>query len=608
MTGGKARAVDLRFGKIPLFHKPIVMVHWQKNLVMSAINLSERNVVRGGALLLALLWLALGCRQKAPSVYTIATSAEGDSAMVVTAHPLATATGLRILRAGGNAVDAAVAIQFTLAVVYPAAGNLGGGGFMLIVPPEGEPAALDFRERAPGTAFAGMYLDALGEVIPDASVLGALAAGVPGTVDGMVEAHRRYGRLPWPELLRDAIDHARQGIFLTEIEARFLNERRDLFLQVNRRDTPFTARLTWQEGDRLVQLELAATLVRIRDHGREGFYGRETAAMILEEMQRSGGWISARDLEDYRSVWREPLRGEFRGLEVLTMPPPSSGGLALLQLLGMMELHGGAGSESFGPAVLHRMAEASRRVYADRATWLGDPDFIEFPLRALLDPGYLRGRLADFSPDTVTPSAQVLAGQPAGFESEETTHFSITDQEGWAVAVTTTLNLAYGSKLVVSGAGFLLNNEMDDFSIKPGVPNQFGLVGGSANAIAPGKRMLSSMTPTILRRDGQALLVLGTPGGSTIITTVFQIILRVLDFGSGLEEAVRAPRFHHQWRPDTLWMEPGWPDSVHRGLIRYGHRVVERAPYGRVDAILRGEGGSWQGVADPRGDDHAEGF
>lgn len=556
------------------------------------------------------VWLLLwgGCYRTAPEGYVIHKTAVADSAMVVSAHPLATATGLRILRAGGNAVDAAVAVQFTLAVVYPSAGNIGGGGFMLIAPPQGEPAALDFRERAPGAAFRDMYLDGAGAPIPDASVLGALAAGVPGTVAGMAEAHRRYGRLPWPELLKDAIRHAEEGLGLTALEARYLNERQALFRQVNREHVPFVQAEAWREGDLLVQPDLARTLGRIRDLGGAGFYEGETAELILEEMRRSGGWISRQDLMDYRAVWRTPLAGSFRGMEVLTMPPPSSGGVALLQLLGMAEAFAPDPGEAFRPAAMHRMAEASRRAFADRASYLGDPDFVEVPVPALLDSGYLRRRFADFRADTVTPSALVRAGLPAPSEPEQTTHFSIMDAEGWAVSVTTTLNLAYGSKLVVQGAGFLLNNEMDDFSLKPGVPNQFGLIGDSANAIAPGKRMLSSMTPTILRHDGQTFLVLGSPGGSTIITTVFQVVLGVLDFGLTLEDAVRAPRFHHQWRPDTLWMEPGWPDSVRTGLSRLGHRLVEREPYGRVDAIHRLPDGRLVGVADPRGDDHAAGY
>lgn len=556
------------------------------------------------------LWLLVwgGCHRSAPEDYVIHKTAEADSAMVVSAHPLATATGLRILRAGGNAVDAAVAVQFTLAVAYPSAGNIGGGGFMLIAPPAGEPSALDFRERAPGVAFRDMYLDGAGEPIPDASVLGALAAGVPGAVAGMYEAHQRYGRLPWPVLLEDAIRHAEEGVMLTALEARYLNERQALFRQVNRDPVPFVRAQAWQEGDLLVQPDLARTLGRIRDRGVAGFYSGETAELIVQTMRQSGGWISREDLADYRAVWRTPLVGSFRDHEVLTMPPPSSGGLALLQLLGMTEAYAPDPGEAFRPAAVHRMAEASRRAFADRASYLGDPDFVDVPVLALLDSGYLYRRFADFRPDTVTPSSRVRAGLAGAAEPEQTTHFSIMDTEGWAVSVTTTLNLAYGSKLVVQGAGFLLNNEMDDFSLKPGVPNQFGLIGDSANAIAPGKRMLSSMTPTILRRNGRPVLVLGSPGGSTIITTVYQVLVGVLDFGLTLEEAVRAPRFHHQWRPDTLWLEPGWPDSVRQVLSRLGHHLVERDPYGRVDAIHRLPDGRLLGVADPRGDDHAGGY
>lgn len=552
---------------------------------------------------------SLSCKHRYPApAYDISKQAQSRHGMVVTAHPWATEVGLKVLKAGGNAVDAAVAVQFTLAVVYPEAGNIGGGGFMVLYRPGDGAHALDFREKAPLSAKEDMYLDAAGNVRPKASTLGHLAAGVPGAVDGMVQAHTRYGRLNWEFLLEDAIRLARDGFILTEKAAAGLNARAADFREANTRPTALVRSSGWKPGDRLVQKQLAATLERIAREGRKGFYEGETARMLLEEMQRGGGWISQQDLDAYTSVWREPVQGTYRGYDVFSMPPPSSGGLALLQLLELLEAGSADVHQQPQSTYMHTLAEAERRVYADRAYYLGDPDFVEVPVQGLLDDRYLASRWLDFRRDTVTPSSNIRAGEVPFRESEQTTHFSIIDKEGLAVSVTTTLNSDFGSKVVVGGAGFLLNNEMDDFSVKPGVPNQFGLVGAKANAIAPGKRMLSSMTPTILCKDGKPALIVGSPGGATIITSVLQVIMNVVDRGYALADAVAAPRFHHQWKPDTLWVEQGFPDSVLHRLRSLGHQVVSRPPIGRVDAIWVSPDGSLHGAADPRGDDHAAGY
>ncbi|RNI31680.1 gamma-glutamyltransferase [Rufibacter latericius] len=529
--------------------------------------------------------------------------------MVVSAHPEASRIGLEILRKGGNAYDAAVATGFALAVAFPVAGNIGGGGFLVYRKQDGEVGALDYREKAPKAASRDMYLDAQGNVIADASTLGHLAVGVPGAVDGMVAIHQKLGSLRWAQVIQPAIDLARKGVVLTEREASMLNGAKESFLKANKfipnvvRDTP------WQKGDVLPMPELARTLERIRDKGRVGFYEGETADLLVKEMKRGGGIISHQDLKEYQSVWRPVVTGTYRGYKVISMPPPSSGGIALLQLLQMVEPFD-LGKWGWQQAnTVHVMTEAQRRVYADRATYLGDPDFVQVPMASLLNPAYLKNRMVTFDMGKATPSTQVGAGQLVAKESDQTTHYSIVDQWGNAASITTTLNGGYGSKVVVEGAGFILNNEMDDFSAKPGVPNMFGLIGGEANAIAPGKRMLSSMTPTILEKDGKLFMVVGTPGGSTIITSVFQAILNVVDHGMSMQQAVAAPRFHHQWLPDRIEPEPAAISSqVRESLQKKGHTLQNRSNYGAVDGILKGKDGKWEGGADPRGDDTALGY
>lgn len=530
------------------------------------------------------------------------------NAMVVSAHPLATEVGVRILREGGNAVDAAVGVHWALAVVAPWAGNIGGGGFMLIRSRNGMAHSIDFRETAPGAARMDMYLDDRG--LPDAalSLDGHLAAGVPGSVAGLFAVHDSLGSLPMERLIQPAIDLAGNGFALTPLEANELN----LALpRLRRNDTmpnAYTARDRWRAGDTLRLMDLARSLERIRDAGAAGFYEGATASLLVAEMQRGGGIITADDLREYRPEWRPVVRGGYRGYGIISMGPPSSGGIVLLQCLESMEaMDVGAGGRQRA-ATVHRMVEAERRAYADRAVHLGDPDFVEVPVDALIDTAYADRRMDDFHADRATPSSLVHAGEPPR-GSGHTTHFSVVDARGDAVSCTTTLNGSYGSAVVVGGAGFLLNNEMDDFSAAPGSPNAYGLIGGDANAIAPRKRMLSSMAPTIVTRADGLFMVLGTPGGSTIPTSVFQTVLNVIDHGMGMQEAVEAPRFHHQWLPDTIMEEAGAiaaEDSLR--LVRMGHVLKVRAPIGSVDAILVLPDGRLEGGADPRGDDVAGGF
>lgn len=533
-------------------------------------------------------------------------------AMVVSAHPEATRVGVAILQKGGNAIDAMVATHFALAVVYPSAGNIGGGGFMILRQKNGDTHSLDFREKAPEKAHRSMYQDAKGEVIAGLSLYGHLASGVPGSVDGMLRAHERFGSLPLEELLAPAIQLAEEGFPLTAQQAWNFNRNRESFLQHNQDsgNIPLVKQGNWAAGDTLQQQSLANTLQRIQQAGRAGFYEGETARLLLAEMQRGGGIISKEDLLGYESVWRKPVEGLYKDIKVISMPPPSSGGIALLQLMHMSE---NFPLDTWGHHTarsIHTMAEMERRVYAERAEHLGDPDFWEVPQQALLDKNYLEERARNIPLHKATPSSaiQALSFAPQQ-ESEETTHYSIVDAAGNAISVTTTINGSYGSRVFVQGAGFLLNNEMDDFSSKAGVPNLYGLVGGEANAIAPNKRMLSSMTPTILEKDGQLLMVVGTPGGSTIITSVYQTILNVLAFDMPLEEAVAAKRFHHQWLPDQIFMETGAiSPPVQDSLRQMGHQLKERSSIGRVNAILVQPAGELKGVGDPRGDDWSGGF
>lgn len=524
--------------------------------------------------------------------------------MVVAAHPDASEVGIAILKAGGNAIDAAIAVHFALSVVYPSAGNIGGGGFLVYRSAKGETDALDFRETAPLDAYQDMYLDQNGNPIEDLSIFGQLASGVPGSVDGMIKAHLKYGSLPWKTLLQPAIDLAQNGFHLTELQAHDINNRREGFLEQNPEGTVFTSKEKWKANDKMIQNELAHTLELIRDKGRAGFYEGEVANKIIAEMESGNGIITLEDLKDYKAIWRKPITGNYRGYNVISMPPASSGGIALIQMLKSVEAFPLSKWGFQSDSSVQVMVEAERRVYADRASYLGDPSFYKVPQEGLLASEYNKARMNTMDFEKATPSVEIKAGIPLDKESEQTTHFSIVDSDGNSVSLTTTLNGSFGSMVVVKGAGFLLNNEMDDFSVKAGVPNMYGLIGGYANSIQPGKRMLSSMTPTIVEKEGRLFMVLGTPGGSTIMTSVFQTILNVIDFGMGMQEAVSAPRFHHQWLPDVINIEKAAiSQEIRQQLITKGYVFRERVAIGRVDAILVTPSGNLKGGADPRGDD-----
>lgn len=562
--------------------------------------------ITSGFLLMLLLFNAC----KGPTPVERKRGLIAEKAMVVSAHPLASEVGAKILEKGGNAVDAAIAVQFALAVVYPVAGNIGGGGFMVVRQKDGSAYALDFREKAPAAADRDMYLDEEGNAVSDMSRLGHLAAGVPGSVAGMFAAHDSLGRLPMNELIQPSIDLA-MGYKLTEKEAASYTRAREQIEEYSTQPTFFSQKEEWAAGDKIVNEALAHTLTLIRDHGVAGFYEGETADKIVAEMERGGGIMTHDDLKNYQAVWRDAIIGNYKDYRIISMAPPSSGGIALMQLLNMVGQHPDALAEGFhSVASTHLIVEAERRVYADRAKHLGDMDFYPVPIDGLLDPAYLQARMSDFGPNQATDSDVILAGEPLLAEHDETTHFSIIDAEGNAVSLTTTINGGYGNKVVVGGAGFLLNNEMDDFSAKPGVPNMFGLIGAEANAIEPGKRMLSSMTPSIVEKNGNLFMVVGTPGGSTIITSVFQTILNVIEYNMYMQEAVAAPRFHHQWKPDMIMLEKNAFDKgVQQALEEIGHTFSENTRnIGRVDAILVLPDGKLEGGADPRGDDSAAGF
>ena len=533
----------------------------------------------------------------------------GKEAMVVCAHPVASEIGKTILEKGGNAIDAMVAVHFALAVAFPRAGNIGGGGFLVYRESDGDNYALDFREMAPAAAHRDMYLDENGEVIPEKSRWGHLAVGVPGSVDGMVQAHARFGHLTWAELVQPAVELAEFGIILTEREAAGLNSHYDKFDNYNEHTSMFNTKKTWKEGDLFKQPELAEVLKRIRDEGLMGFYAGETADLIVADMKANEGIITHEDLLAYRSRWRTPVEFDYKDYHMISMPPPSSGGIVLAEMLQMIEPYNVGEMGYHSTDAMHVMVEAERRAYADRAKHLGDADFYPVPTNELIEKEYAKMRMVDFDKMAATNSDSIEAGDPQKLESEETTHYSIVDKYGNAVSVTTTINSSFGSHVVSKGTGIIMNNEMDDFSAKPGAPNLYGLLGTEANAVAPGKRMLSSMTPTIVTADDELFMVVGTPGGSTIITSVFQVFVNVVEFDQGLKDAVHNPRFHHQWKPDQIYYEQeGFENATIKELEEMGHTTKDRGPIGRVDAILVLPDGQLEGVGDWRGDDSAAGY
>lgn len=534
---------------------------------------------------------------------------EFKNGAVVSAHPISSQIGVDILKKGGNAVDAAIAVKFALAVVYPNAGNLGGGGFLVYRSNTGEVASLDFREKAPAAAFKDMYLDKEGNPIADLSLYGHLAVGVPGSVAGMDAAYKRYGSLPWHELIKPAIEIAEKGFTITAQQAKEFNNYQADFIKHNPNGAAIIRTENWKEGDIFKQKELAKTLKRISKKGRDGFYKGKTADLIIAEMKRDNGIITANDLKDYEAIWRNPTVGYYKGHKIISMPPPSSGGVALVGLLQSVENYPLRQWGFQSDSTIRAMVEAERRIYADRATHLGDPDFYRVPTEHLTNAQFNQQRMSKVSLAKATPSNEIKASKFAGYESEETTHFSVVDKDGNAVSLTTTINGSYGSYVWVDGAGFLLNNEMDDFSVKPGSPNMYGLLGGKANSVEPNKRMLSAMTPTIIEKDGKLKMVVGTPGGSTIITSVFQTILNVLEFDMTAQESVSAARFHHQWKPDRIDVEAKAIDEATRqNLEKDGYTIYKRANIGRVENIVILPNGLLQTGADHRGDDAARGY
>ena len=551
---------------------------------------------------LTLLFIFSSCKNN-----NLTEGLTANNGMVVSAREEASKIGVDILKKGGNAFDAMIATDLALAVSYQSAGNIGGGGFMVYRKASGETGALDYREKAPLTASKDMYLNEQGNIIKGMSLAGSMAIGVPGTIAGIFEVHEKFGSLPIETLFQPAIDLANKGVVITKKQSARIKSHQKYFQLVNKEKILFQKEVN--VGDTLRFVNLANTLSRIMKNGKNEFYKGETGRKLVDFINDNGGIISLMDLELYEAVWRDPVEFEYDNLKVISMSPPSSGGVCLEQIMKMVEPYelNVIGHNSLD--YIKILVEAERRSFADRSYYLGDPDFVDIPKEQLVKKEYLMERMSDFSFNSPTPSNKISHGNVEIFESDETTHYSIVDQFGNAIAVTTTLNGSYGSQLYCSELGFFLNNEMDDFSSKPGSPNMFGLIGGSANKIEPQKRMLSSMTPTIVEKENRLFMTLGSPGGSRIITSVLQTILNVHEFNMSMNEAVNSPRFHHQWMPDIITIEPNsFNSELTKELKLFGYNIDYRNPIGIVDGILVKANGILEGGADKRGDDTAVGF